>query len=200
LLARKISADEWFWTSVCHPEYGAIPMSKFIKNHIINELQECLRAHSEVLVVDVSKLTGVDANVFRSDLSQKNIRLLTVKNSLARRAAADLGVAGLTDALDGPSTLVVGGEDIVALSREITKWAKELDDLTIKGGSVEGKALDGKGVDKLSKSPGRPELLSIISGMILSPGANVAGALLGPGGTVAGAIKSIAEPDDEDDE
>ena len=173
-------------------------MSKFIKDHIINELEECLRSHSEVLVVDVSKLTGVDANVFRNGLNQKDIRMLTVKNSLARRAAAGLGLEGLTDILEGPSTLVFGGEDIVALSREITKWSKELGDLTIKGGSVEGKALDGKGVDVLSKSPGRPELLSIISGMMLSPGANVAGALLGPGGTVCGAIKSIAE--DEDDE
>ena len=174
-------------------------MSKVIKNHIINELEECLRDHGEVLVVDMSKMTGVDANVFRTDMGQKDITLLGVKNSLAKRAADSLGLLGLDDVLEGPSTLVFGGEDIVALSREITKWAKEVTSLAIKGGAVEGKTLDAKGVVALSKSPGRPELLSILAGMVLSPGGNIAGALLGPGGVVAGAIKSIAEPDGENE-
>jgi large subunit ribosomal protein L10 len=98
--------------------------------------------------------------------------------------------------LQGSSTLVWGGEDVVALSREITRWSKELSQLEIRGGSVEGKALDAAGVNKLSKSPGRLELLSIIAGLILSPGGNIAGALLGPGGTVAGQVKSKAEDED----
>lgn len=172
-------------------------MSKFVKNHIINELEDNLRGHGEVLVLDMSKMTGVDANNFRVQMGQKNIILLGVKNSLARRAAENLGLGGLAAVLQGPSTLVIGGEDVVALSREITKWAKEIKTLTIKGAAVEGKSLDGKGVEALSKSPGRPELLSIIAGMILSPGANLVAALLGPGSIVAGAIKSIAEPEDE---
>jgi large subunit ribosomal protein L10 len=173
-------------------------MSKVIKNHIINELEDSLREHGEVLVLDISKLSGTDANVFRVDMRQKDITLLGVKNSLAKRAVKNLGLQGLEPVLEGPSTLVFGGEDIVALSREITKWSKELAGFTIKGGTVEGKALDGNGVDALSKSPGRSELLSILAGMMLSPGGNIAGALLGPGGAVAGAIKSIAEPEDSD--
>jgi large subunit ribosomal protein L10 len=171
-------------------------MSKFIKNHIIAELESELEGHSELLVVDMSKMSGTDANAFRVQLGQKDIRLLTVKNSLVRRACERLGIEGLDSSLAGPSTLVWGGEDIVALSREITKWAKDVDSLEIKGGAVEGQSLDADGVDRLSKSPGRPELLSKIAGLILSPGGNIAGALLGPGGLVAGAIKSKAEGDE----
>ena len=168
-------------------------MSKFIKNHIIAELERELNGCSELLVVDVSKMSGTAANEFRVQLGQKDIHMLTVKNSLARRACASLGIQGLDGSLSGPSTLVWGGEDIVALSREITKWAKDAEGLEIKGGAVEGQSLDADGVDRLSKSPGRPELLSMIAGLILSPGSNLAGALLGPGGLVAGAIKSKAE-------
>lgn len=168
-------------------------MSKVIKNHIINELTRELDGHGEVLVVDVSGLTGNEVNDLRLALRQQEISLLTVKNSLARQACESIGLAALGPVLEGASTLVWGGEDVVALSREITKWAKEIGSLEIKGGAVEGKTLDAGAVDKLSKSPGRQELLSIIAGLILSPGSNIAGALLGPGGTVAGQIKSKAE-------
>lgn len=171
-------------------------MSKVIKNHIINELSRKLDGHGEVLVVDVSGLTGNEVNALRVELSAKDISLLSVKNSLARRACDGTSLEALSPVLEGPSTLVWGGEDIVALSREITKWAKEFKTLGIKGGAVDGNALDAAGVDQLSKSPGRPELLSIIAGLILSPGGNIAGALLGPGGTVAGQVKSKAEDED----
>lgn len=168
-------------------------MSKVIKNHIMNELTRELDGHGEVLVVDVSGLTGNEVNDLRLALRQQEISLLSVKNSLARRACESIGLEALRPVLEGPSTLVWGGEDVVALSREITKWTKEIDTFEVKGGAVEGKTLDAAGVDKLSKSPGRVELLSIIAGLILSPGGNIAGALLGPGGTVAGQIKSKAE-------
>ncbi len=161
-------------------------MSKFIKNHIITELEDQLRDRGEMLVIDMSGMTGVDANNFRVEMGQKDISLLTVKNSLARRACDNVGLESLSPVLEGPSTIVWGGEDIVALSREITRWAKEIDELDVKGGSVEGQTLDAAGVDTLSKSPGRPELLSQIAGLILSPGGNI-----------AGQIESKAEDDDE---
>lgn len=173
-------------------------MSKIVKNHIIAELEDALQDRGEVLVIDVSKMSGVDANVFRGELKNKGIDILTVKNSLARNACEKIGLGALGPVLEGPSTLVWGGEDIVALSREIAKWAKQSKELEVKGGAVEGQTLDAGGVDRLSKSPGRPELLSLIAGAILGPGGTVAGALLGPGGTVAGAIKSIADGDDDD--
>ena len=81
-------------------------MSKFIKNHIIAELERELEGCSELLVVDMSKMSGTDANNFRVQLGQKDISLLTVKNSLARRACENLGIQGLDPSLSGSSTLV----------------------------------------------------------------------------------------------
>jgi large subunit ribosomal protein L10 len=144
----------------------------------------------------MSKLTGTDANRLRVELGQNNIETLGVKNSLARLAASRVGLEALNPILEGPSTLVWGGEDVVALSKQITTWAKELDELQIKGAAVEGQTLDAAGVDKLSKSPGRLDLLSKIAGLILSPGGNIAGALLGTGGTIAGQVKSHSERDE----
>lgn len=168
-------------------------MSKTVKKMLIGEIRERIGDARDLLVVDSSKLDALTANRFRLALREKQISLLTVKNTLARRALNDAGVTALDPVLDGPSTIIWGGEDIVALSKEIARWAKELEPLSIKGGAVEGTTLDAAGIDQLSKSPSREELIGQIVGLILSPGAQLAGALLGPGGYLAGQIKELAE-------
>jgi len=171
-------------------------MSKPIKQMLIDEIGARLGDTTDLLVIDVSRLDAISANRFRLALREKEISALTVKNSLAMHALRKNGVEALGDVLSGPSTLVWGGEDIVALSKEIAKWARELQAVEIRGGSVEGECLDAAAVDALSKSPSREELLSIISGQILDPGARLSAQLLGPGGTVAGQIKSKSEEDE----
>lgn len=169
-------------------------MSKVVKDMIAADLKSRIGDTRDVLVVNSSKLDGVTQNNMRIKLRQQNIRMLAVKNSLAKKALKEVGLESLGAHLKGPSVLVWGGADIVALSKEISKWVKDLKDkLEIKGGVVEGTSVDAKGVDALSKSPSREELISQIVGLILSPGSKLCGALLGAGGTVAGQIKSIAD-------
>lgn len=168
-------------------------MSKFVKDMIISEIESQIGEVRDFVVVDSAKLDAITDNGFRIKLQEKGISALTVKNSLARRAFANAGVEGLEDVLKGPSTLVWGGEDIVELSKEMTKWAKDIEELDIKGGLTEGTSLSSDDVAKLSKSPGRVELIADIVGRILGPGSQLAGAIKGPGGTLAGQIKSISE-------
>ena len=89
--------------------------------------------------------------------------------------------------------MVWGGEDVVDLSKEISRWAKELGELEIKGATVEGDSLDASGVEALSKSPGRAELIGMLAGLLLAPGAQLAGVMQGPGGLLAGCLESISE-------
>ncbi len=167
-------------------------MSKKVKEMLMNEIQDRLDGATEVLVIDSSRLDAVTDNQFRIALQEKGVHLLTVKNTLARRVLGDAGKS-LGDVLSGPSTLVWGGEDVVALSKEVTQWVKKIEPLELKGATVEGQALDKAGVETLSKSPGRLELISQIAGLMLSPGARLGGALLGPGGKLAGCVKAVEE-------
>ncbi|MEZ6065652.1 MAG: 50S ribosomal protein L10 [Planctomycetaceae bacterium] len=167
-------------------------MSKVVKTMVMDEIRSRLGESRDVVVIDTSLMDGVAANKMRLALQEKGVSLLTVKNKLANRVLADAGVSGLDNVLAGPSTLVWGGEDIVELSKEMTRWAREVDKLKIKGGAVDGQGLDAAGVVELSKSPSRLELIGQIAGLILSPGARLAGALLGPGGTIAGQLKKLS--------
>ena len=172
-------------------------MSKRVKEMVIAEIRNRIGEPSDMLVIDSSRLDAISTNRFRLAIREKNFSAVTVKNSLAKKALNEAGVTALDSILQGPSTLVWGGEDIVALSKEISKWAKELDGLEIKGGTTEGAPLSAEEVDTLSKSPSREELIGQIVWLALSPGAQLAAALLGPGGKIAGQIKTLADKEED---
>lgn len=172
-------------------------MSKRVKDMLVNDIRTRLGGVSEFLVVDASKLDGVSANKMRLSLRKKSISTFAVRNSLAKKALPEKEVKALDPLLKGPTTLIWGGEDIVALSKEIAKWAKDLKAFEIRGGVAEGTSLSAQQVEQLSKSPGRLELIGQIVGLILSPGAQLAAAIAGPGGKIVGQVKSLAEKAEE---
>lgn len=173
-------------------------MSKAVKELMMRDLRHEVGECREVVVVDVSKLTGIASNKWRLELAKKKIRAVGVKNAVARKALGEIGLSGLGQVLTGPSTLVFGGEDIVALSREIADWATKIKEMEIRGGAIGETSLSAKDVETLSKSPGRKELLGQLAGLILSPGAQLAACIQGPGGKLAGCVKAIGDKEPAD--
>ena len=172
-------------------------MSKFVKEMIASDLRTRLEGCRDILVVNSSLLDAVSNNTLRNKLRARNITMLSVKNTLARSALKELGLQSLDPFLNGPSSLVWGGPDIVELSKEISKWVRDLKKIEIKGGMVGGVSVTASEVESISKGPSREELIGRIVMLALSPGAKICGALLGPGGRLAGQIKSIADKEPE---
>ncbi len=87
-------------------------MSKRVKEMIIDDLRERIGDAGDMLVIDSSKVDAIADNRFRAAMRDMNITILTVKNSLARRALSEDAVASLGPSLEGPSTLVWGGKTL----------------------------------------------------------------------------------------
>ncbi len=168
-------------------------MGREVKDMVIADIQSRIGDVKDFIVVDCSKVDAIAANRWRLALRKQQMTALTVKNSVAANALKRKGIDGLTSVLSGPSTLVWGGDDVVALSRSVAKWAKEIKNFQIKGGTVEGESLDAAAVDALSKSAGRLETIGQIAGLMLGPGRQLAGCLQGPGGRLAGQLKTLSE-------
>ncbi|MFM7160985.1 MAG: 50S ribosomal protein L10, partial [Planctomycetaceae bacterium] len=71
-------------------------MSKRIKAMMIDDLQKRIGSTRDFLVVDASKLKGTAANNLRVKLQKQNIRMLGVKNTLARKVLAELKLGDLS--------------------------------------------------------------------------------------------------------
>ena len=174
-------------------------MSKYIKNLVTDHLRKRLNNIDDALLVNV---VGLDANAnnrLRTELEEKNIHLLVVKNSLAARATAGTPLELMFAGLTGSAAVCWGGEDIVGLAKEISRLAKDdqYAPLAARGGVMDGEELTAAQVAEGSTWSNRQEQLSLLVGQILGPGATLAAQLSGPGGTLAGQIAGQAEEDGE---
>ncbi len=170
-------------------------MSKRIKELMTRDFASRLAGVTDALLV---KVVGMDANrsvLLRRQLRDKNIELLVVKNSLARRAAEGTPLAPALDGMEGSLAFVWGGQDFVSLAKEVTQLneAKEFLAFETRGGVMDGEQLTPERVKEISKWPSREEQLSLLLGQILGPGGQLLAAIEGPGATLAGQIKSKAE-------
>jgi large subunit ribosomal protein L10 len=170
-------------------------MSKYVKNLLAEHLRERLRNIPDALLVN---MVGLDANTntrLRAALREKKIQVVVVKNSLAARATAGTPLAPLFEGVSGTAAICWGCEDIVSLSKEITKLVKgdKYQPFTARGGVMDGERLTAAEVERVSKWPSRTEQLSILLGQILSPGANLVSQLNSVGGALASQIEQRGE-------
>jgi large subunit ribosomal protein L10 len=170
-------------------------MSKYVKDLIIKDLRNRLDGVEDALLVDVIGIENEKAVRLRQRLRQKKIRLMVVKNSLARRATQGTWLAPAFENTTGTVALVWGGDDVISLAKEIVSIAglKEFEPFQPKGGAMDGQPLNAEQVKAVSKWPSRQEQLSILSGQILSPGATLSAQLLGVGAKLASQIKKKSE-------
>lgn len=170
-------------------------MSKYLKELMTNDLKGKLDGVSDALVVNV---IGMEANAnveLRRALREKNMHLMVVKNSLARRATEGTALAAAFEGASGTSAVVWGGEDVVSLAKEVVRLAKEESyaPFEAKGGVMDGEKLSSDDVVAVSKWPSREEQLSMLMGQILGPGATLSAQLLGPGKKLASQVKKKSE-------
>lgn len=170
-------------------------MSKYVKNLVVEDIQRRLNGIQDALLVNVIGLDSGKTFLLRKRLREKNIQLLVIKNSLARRAAEGTPLAPAFEGIEGSSAVCWGSEDFVALAKEIIQIKKsgEFEKFEPRGGVLDGSKLTADKVQEISKWPNREEQLSILLGQILSPGATLLSQLNGPGGALLSQIKQKSE-------
>jgi large subunit ribosomal protein L10 len=175
-------------------------MSKLVKELITDQLKRELDGVQELLLVSVVGLTANHTSSLRKQLREKGIKLMVVKNSLARRATEGTQLAPAFEGSEGTLAMVWGASDIVALAKEVVRIAgvKEFEKFVARGGVMGGAALKPEEVALVSKWPTREEQLSILLGQVLSPGSKLSSQLVGAGGALASQIKQIGEKAEED--
>jgi ribosomal protein L10 len=173
-------------------------MSKQLKNMIASEVRKRLEGVNDALLVNVIGLDSANTFNLRRELRSKNISLLVVKNSLARRATEGTPLARAFDDSEGSLAVVWGGEDFVSLAKELVALHKkpEYEKFTPKGGVMEGEKLTAEKVTEVSKWPNRAGQISIVLGQILSPGSKLLSQINAPGGKLLSQIKKKSEEEE----
>jgi len=168
-------------------------MSKPVKNLLTETYKRKFADIDGAVLIDIRGMAANDVNRLRSGLAEKQFRVTVVRNSLAKKAIQDTALANLERLLDGPSAVVYGAESIVVAARELIEWARQIENLQVKGAVMEGTLFGPDEIEALSKYPTRQEAQAQAVQIILSPAQNLVGSVLSPGRKLAAIIKSIEE-------
>ncbi len=159
------------------------------------ETVEFLRAEIASLkgavVAEHRGLTVSEVTSLRKKLREVKAEFRVVKNTLARRAAADTPFAGLDATFQGPTAIAYGSGDPVALAKAMKEFAAASPKLTLKAGYLDGKVLDAREVQALADVPPRDVLLGRLAAGLASPLVRLAQALSGPQRKLVYALDSI---------
>lgn len=157
-----------------------------LKKPIVDEISAAIKDAQTVVLVDYRGLTVEQDTALRKQLREAGVGYKVYKNTFMNFAFKGTDCEGLSDLLEGPSAMATCDTDATAAARILCKFAKTAPKLEIKGGVVEGKVYDAKGIEEISEIPTREELLARLFGSMQSPITNFARVL-----------KQIAEKDGE---
>lgn len=115
----------------------------------------------------------------RSRLRAAAVELEVVKNTLARRAAEETDFAALSDYFVGPTSIASTVDDVVAMAKILTEYAKTEPKLDIRVGLIDGKVISSQDVAVLADLPPREVLLARMLAGMQGPIAGVVGVLHG---------------------
>ncbi|MBU5594687.1 50S ribosomal protein L10 [Amphibacillus sp. MSJ-3] len=165
-------------------------MSKLMeqKKQLVSEIATKFRDSQSTVLVDYRGLDVAEVTELRKQLREAGVDYKVYKNSMSRRAAAEVELSELDEILVGPTAIAFSNDDVVAPAKIINNFIKEHKDLEIKGGVIEGNVATLDQIKELADLPNYEGLLSMLLSVLQAPVRNF-----------AYATKAIAEQKEEQD-
>jgi large subunit ribosomal protein L10 len=169
-------------------------MPKPEKIEAVREITADLKATDVYYFVDYRGLTFAEATELRARLAKADASLKVVKNTLAKIAAADAGIDGLTKYLAGPTAIAYCHGDPQRVAKVIQDFIKEKKKATLRGGKLQSTMLTPQDVEKLAGLPSREVLIAQVVRAIASPLQGLVNVLNGP---IRGLVVVLAQVQDK---
>jgi large subunit ribosomal protein L10 len=148
------------------------------KANVIDEIRQRLDDAEAAVLTEYRGLTVSEIAALRAALRPAATDYKVFKNTLARRAATDSGLADLVEHLEGPVAIAFvrkDGGDAVTAAKALRDFARGNANLVVKGGILGAAVLTTKDVEALAEVPPRDELLARLAGGFQAPLTKAAG-------------------------
>ena len=172
-------------------------MARADKQAAVAEIVESFNDAAGAVLTDYRGLTVKELQDLRRSLGE-NADYAVVKNTLAKLAASEAGMTGFDELLVGPTAIAFLNGDVVEAAKGLRDFAKAHPALIIKGGYLDGKAIDAKEVAKLADLESREVLLGKLASAMLGSLQNAVFLLNAPlaqAARLVGALEAKAQQD-----
>jgi large subunit ribosomal protein L10 len=169
-------------------------MNRTEKQTFVDEFREKVSAAPVLYLTDFSGLDVKSMTILRQRLKDSGAEYLVVKNRLVKLAVADLDLPDISEALLGPTGVVLGYEGSVEPAKAISDFAKEHDDKPVfKLGILDKQLVSAVEIQRLAKLPPREQLLAELAGALEAPMAAFVSALEGKVQEMSGLLEALRE-------
>ena len=147
------------------------------KKVVVEEIKGKIQSSKSVVLTKYDRLTVAESTDLRRKFQQAQCEYKVYKNTLVRKAFAELGVEGFDADLNGATAFIFCPDETSGCSilAKAVKDAPALSDKLIpKSAYVNGAYVDAAGVKKLAAIPSREVLIAKMLGCLQAPIANFA--------------------------
>ena len=172
-------------------------MARADKQAAVAEITESFSDAAGAVLTEYRGLTVKQLQDLRRSLGE-NANYAVVKNTLAKIAAKEAGIESFDELLTGPTAIAFIKGDVVEAAKGLRDFAKANPALVIKGGVLDGKALEPAEIAKLADLESREVLLGKLAGAMLaslSQAVYLLNAPLAQAARLAGALQAKAAED-----
>jgi large subunit ribosomal protein L10 len=167
-------------------------MQRADKGVVVDSIVKRLNGAKASIVAEYRGLTVDQMTALRNKVREAEGEVQVVKNRLTKLALVQSPTEGLDAHLKGPNALATAQQDPVPLAKALVEFAKEFELLKIKGGNIEGKAVNLSQIMNLATLPSREVLLSMLLSVMQATARDMASVLAAvPRGLVT-ALQAIA--------
>lgn len=154
--------------------------TKAHKQAAVEELKKTLGEAQIAIVADYRGLSVAEITDLRRRVQKVGGDVTVAKNTLVKVAVQGQDQwAGLEALLQGPTALVIGRDDFIGTAKALNDFSKEKRAVVIqvRGGVLQGEAMDPSKLQALANLPSREGLLTMIAQLLQSPIAGFARAV-----------------------
>lgn len=169
-------------------------MKKEVKDTIIVDLGEKLKAYPHFYLVDVTGLNAEATSALRRKCFKNEVKMVVVKNKLLHKAfeASDTDFTPLYDTLKG-STAVLFANTANVPARMLKDYVKEGVPALKAAYAEEGIYVGADKLEELAALKSKNEVIAEIVSLLQSPVKNVVSALESGANTIHGVLKTLGE-------
>ena len=154
-------------------------ITRAIKAEQISSLTDKFGRAKAAFVVDFKGMTVEQVTALRKKLHASESEMKVVRNTLALRALQDhpKSHAALEKSLIGNNAIVFAFGEAPASAKALTDFAKDVEQLQVKCGVMEGSKLDVSGIKALANLPSKEVLRAQLLGVLQAPMSKFLGTL-----------------------
>jgi len=134
----------------------------------VKKIQEIFSKTNTIYLIDYSGMSVAELEELRGTLRDNEVKLLVVKNRLAKRALEDTTHTSLSEHFQGMTAIAYSERDATEPARVINKFIKKKEKPTFKNGLFEGNIFTRERMEQIATLPDQDHLRSMLLNLFQS--------------------------------